>query len=84
MLTEVNGNYINCSLVRIDNGDLSDNRRVDFCERLNNCARCMWNIDYAKTQNLELKPMTKEELEDLRERYGITAKKLRCMVRVRE
>lgn len=82
MITEVNGKKVNCKLVRKNGGDISDNRNVWLCETANNCETCMWNQKYAKSVTFQYRPLTRNELKRLKDKYGITETNLECLERV--
>lgn len=85
MIIEMNGNRVNCMLVRRgENGRPSDNRNEARCNAKPNCPTCMWNQAYAEKhrEELTLHEMTRQEMATLRNRnkdFPITATRLRCL-----
>lgn len=85
MLIEMNGNEYDCKLVHVGkNGKVEDERNRALCKQKANCARCMWNREYAEkhVKELELRKMPKKQLDALKKRnkfYPITAKTLNCL-----
>ena len=89
MLIEMNGEKYNCSLVRREfNFErkivVIDSRAKKICEEADNCATCMFNINYKlkRLPKLELQPMTETQIADLKERntfYPITADSLMAL-----
>ena len=85
MIIEMNGYWVNCTLVRRNKeGKPCDCRNEARCNAKPNCPTCMWNQDYAEKhrKELTLQEMTRQEMATLRNRnkdFPITATRLRCL-----